>query len=172
MVDQTIVVVLLITLCFLQSLCKDEKPANTVEIKKINNSGTDEPAVISKDAKDVISPNLVFGDSENGKTSVLADSFKVSLEEKSVEIEQQDLGKTKEVNDGAEKEDGGKAENEEAKVNEQDGKDEGKKEEEEREEEKGIDLKVLDDDDFEHLTQAATGATTGDWLVLLYVLMA
>ena len=26
---------------------------------------------------------------------------------------------------------------------------------------------VLKDDTFEHLTQAATGATTGDWLVLL-----
>ena len=25
----------------------------------------------------------------------------------------------------------------------------------------------LDDDNFEHLTQVATGATTGDWLVLL-----
>ena len=25
----------------------------------------------------------------------------------------------------------------------------------------------LNDDNFEHLTQAATGATTGDWLVLL-----
>ena len=25
----------------------------------------------------------------------------------------------------------------------------------------------LTDEDFEHLTQAATGATTGDWLVLL-----
>lgn len=27
----------------------------------------------------------------------------------------------------------------------------------------------LKDSNFEHLTQAATGATTGDWLVLLYV---
>ena len=25
----------------------------------------------------------------------------------------------------------------------------------------------LSDDNFEHLTQAATGATTGDWLVLM-----
>lgn len=28
-------------------------------------------------------------------------------------------------------------------------------------------VKELTDDTFEHLTQAATGATTGDWLVLL-----
>jgi hypothetical protein len=157
-------VVLLIALCFLQSLCQDEKPADTAEIKEISNSGLGEPAVISQG--DVISPSLVFGENKNGKTSVLAGSFKVSLEEGSVEIEQQDLGKMKEVNDGAEKEDGGKADHEKAKVNEQDKQDEkndGKKEEEE----KGIDLKVLNDNDFEHLTQAATGATTGDWLVLL-----
>lgn len=30
-------------------------------------------------------------------------------------------------------------------------------------------VKELADDSFEHLTQAATGATTGDWLVMLYV---
>jgi hypothetical protein len=29
------------------------------------------------------------------------------------------------------------------------------------------DLKILDDDSFEHLTQAASGATTGDWLIVL-----
>jgi hypothetical protein len=28
-------------------------------------------------------------------------------------------------------------------------------------------VKELSDDNFEHLTQAATGATTGDWLVML-----
>lgn len=28
-------------------------------------------------------------------------------------------------------------------------------------------VKELTDDSFEHLTQAATGATTGDWLILL-----
>jgi len=28
-------------------------------------------------------------------------------------------------------------------------------------------VKNLDDSNFEHLTQAATGATTGDWLVML-----
>jgi hypothetical protein len=38
----------------------------------------------------------------------------------------------------------------------------------------GIDLKVdsnvieLNDDNFEHDTQAASGATTGDWFILLY----
>ena len=26
---------------------------------------------------------------------------------------------------------------------------------------------LLNDESFEHLTQAATGATTGDWLVML-----
>lgn len=26
---------------------------------------------------------------------------------------------------------------------------------------------ILNDENFEHLTQASTGATTGDWLVLL-----
>lgn len=28
-------------------------------------------------------------------------------------------------------------------------------------------VRNLDDNNFEHLTQAATGATTGDWLVML-----
>lgn len=28
-------------------------------------------------------------------------------------------------------------------------------------------VKELNDDSFEHLTQVATGATTGDWLVML-----
>lgn len=28
-------------------------------------------------------------------------------------------------------------------------------------------VKALNDETFEHLTQAATGATTGDWLVML-----
>jgi len=28
-------------------------------------------------------------------------------------------------------------------------------------------VKALNDETFEHLTQAASGATTGDWLVLL-----
>lgn len=30
-------------------------------------------------------------------------------------------------------------------------------------------VKELTDESFEHLTQAATGSTTGDWLVLLYI---
>ena len=159
-------IVLLFSLCFLPSFCEDEKPSSeTVEIKEIKNSGTGKPAVVSEDVKNRISPSLRFED-ESGKTSVLADSFKVSLEEKSVEIEQQDLGKTKEVNGGADKEDGKKVEHEGEKVNEQVKQDDKKTEDEHQEEEKGIDLKVLNDKDFEHLTQAATGATTGDWLVL------
>lgn len=28
-------------------------------------------------------------------------------------------------------------------------------------------VRELSDDNFEHLTQAATGATTGDWLIML-----
>jgi len=28
-------------------------------------------------------------------------------------------------------------------------------------------VKALNDETFEHLTQASTGATTGDWLILL-----
>ena len=28
-------------------------------------------------------------------------------------------------------------------------------------------LKELDDNSFEHLTQAGTGATTGDWFIIL-----
>ena len=32
-------------------------------------------------------------------------------------------------------------------------------------------IKILTDDTFEHLTQASTGATTGDWFVVLYVLV-
>lgn len=35
-----------------------------------------------------------------------------------------------------------------------------------------VNLQTLDDTSFEHLTQASTGATTGDWLVMLYVLIA
>ncbi|GAB6031913.1 hypothetical protein CHUAL_010304 [Chamberlinius hualienensis] len=31
---------------------------------------------------------------------------------------------------------------------------------------KEVSMKILNDDTFEHLTQAASGATTGDWLVL------
>ena len=155
-------IVLLFSLCFFRSFCEDEKPSATAETKEINNSGTGKPAVVSKDVNNGIAPSLRF-ENESGKTNVLADSFKVSLEEKSVEIEQQDLGKTKEVNDGPDKEDDKKVENEGEKVNEQD----EKKMENEPDEEKGIDLKILNDKDFEHLTQAATGATTGDWLVLL-----
>lgn len=30
-----------------------------------------------------------------------------------------------------------------------------------------VNLQTLDDTSFEHLTQASTGATTGDWLVML-----
>jgi hypothetical protein len=159
-------IVLLISLCFLQSLCIDERPTDTLETKKTNSDNeindTGQPAAISKEGNEVISPGPGLGEETHGKTSVLTASFKVSIEEKSVEIEQQDLGKTKELNEGPDKEDGKKVENE--KVN---GQDEKKVEEEEGQEEKGIDLKVLNDHDFEHLTQAATGATTGDWLVLL-----
>lgn len=32
---------------------------------------------------------------------------------------------------------------------------------------KEVATKILNEDSFEHLTQAATGATTGDWLVIL-----
>lgn len=28
-------------------------------------------------------------------------------------------------------------------------------------------VKILNDESFEHLTQASTGATTGDWLIVL-----
>jgi len=37
----------------------------------------------------------------------------------------------------------------------------------EEEEEEKVQLILLNDTNFEHLTQAATGATTGDWLVLM-----
>lgn len=30
-------------------------------------------------------------------------------------------------------------------------------------------VKELNDETFEHLTQAASGATTGDWFIMLYV---
>ncbi|XP_033725998.1 thioredoxin domain-containing protein-like [Pecten maximus] len=36
------------------------------------------------------------------------------------------------------------------------------------EEAQQVAIKTLDDDSFEHLTQAATGATTGDWLIIFY----
>lgn len=32
----------------------------------------------------------------------------------------------------------------------------------------GSEVVILDDSNFEHLTQAATGATTGDWFVKFY----
>lgn len=31
-------------------------------------------------------------------------------------------------------------------------------------------VKQLTDDTFEHLTQASSGATTGDWFIMLYVI--
>ena len=34
-------------------------------------------------------------------------------------------------------------------------------------ESKNVQGRYLNDDDFEHLTQASTGSTTGDWLVQL-----
>lgn len=37
------------------------------------------------------------------------------------------------------------------------------------EEDDETDLIMLNDSNFEHLTQASTGATTGDWLVMMYV---
>ena len=148
---ERIAFVVLIASCFLQSLCVDENPTNTGET-----------VVISSD---VVSPSLGFETDEKGKTGVQVNSSRNSLDGKSVE--RQDLGKTKEVNDSSEKVE------KDAKVNEEDvkedgnEKEDGKDEGEEEKREKGIDLKVLNDNDFEHLTQAATGATTGDWLVLL-----
>ena len=35
------------------------------------------------------------------------------------------------------------------------------------EENKDVSSQVLDNANFEHLTQAATGATTGDWFIML-----
>ena len=35
------------------------------------------------------------------------------------------------------------------------------------EENKEVSSQILDDTTFEHLTQAATGATTGDWYIML-----
>lgn len=32
-------------------------------------------------------------------------------------------------------------------------------------------VRELDDDNFEHITQVTTGATTGDWFILLLVLI-
>lgn len=151
---ERIAFVLLIASCFLQSLCIDEKPTNTGET-----------VVISSD---VVFSSLGFETDEKGKTDMQVNSSRNSLDGKSVE--QQDLGKTKEVNDSPEKVEEKKYD---AKVNEEDvkedgnEKEDGKDEGEEEKSEKGIDLKVLNDNDFEHLTQAATGATTGDWLVLL-----
>ena len=151
-VIQTFGLALLVACCFLPTLCIDEKPTENVEI---SNSGTGEPAVVSKQENE---------QTDKDKTSVLVDSFKNTVENNTIEKEQQDLGKTKEVKDQAEK-DKGEAEGENDKVKEEGEKNEEKKEE--VKEEEGIDLKVLKDSDFEHLTQAATGATTGDWLVLL-----
>lgn len=147
---------LLVCSFFLQSLCQDERVTPTVDIKK-NNSGNNEQ-LISKDVINV-----------NGETTGLADSSKVSIEEKGIEIQQQDLGKTRELNDAEEKEDDTKVENKNGEENKEvkQEKQDDKEKEPEIVEEQGIDLKVLNDNDFEHLTQAATGATTGDWLVLL-----
>lgn len=35
------------------------------------------------------------------------------------------------------------------------------------EQHKNVVLRMLTDENFEHLTQASTGATTGDWLISL-----
>lgn len=37
-------------------------------------------------------------------------------------------------------------------------------------ENKELAVKTLTDDTFEHLTQASSGATTGDWFIMLYVI--
>ena len=87
--------------------------------------------------------------------------------EKILRIKQSEDGKTvddvkNEIKARDEKEDGQKKREDEVKMEK-----EGGQVDEKKAEEVGLDLKELDDDNFEHLTQAATGATTGDWLVLL-----
>ncbi|XP_028393499.1 cylicin-1-like [Dendronephthya gigantea] len=215
---QRLACVLMLYSCFLQSVCEDNQPTDNENAQEIKISGTNEPLSVTKEENDeVIKPGLGLRKEEDGKTSAQLDSSNVSIHEKIVEIEQQDLGKTKEMKgdekengkkDDSEKEDNGKEDGKkddgEKKDNgKEDGKkddgeeeggkkDEGEKEagkegekgednkeedgteeqmkekEEEKEnvEEKGMDLKDLKDNDFEHLTQASTGATTGDWLVL------
>jgi hypothetical protein len=39
------------------------------------------------------------------------------------------------------------------------------------EDDEGTSVQVLTDQNFEHLTQASTGATTGDWFIKLYELV-
>lgn len=163
----TITFILLITSNFLHSLGEVESLTDKVESKETKDPETDESAV--KSAVTIL-PGEGFAN-ENRKTVEKESSLKVSLEEKSVDIKQGDLGKTKEVNDGDKKEMDGKKVDGENEVNadeKKEGQDEVKdKEGEKLKEQTGIDLKVLTDNDFEHLTQASTGATTGDWLVLL-----
>lgn len=209
--------VLLLCLCFLQSVCEDDKPTDSKKVEELKISGTEEPLSVTKEENDeLLKPGLGLRKNEDGKTSAHSDSTNVSIHDKIVEIQQQDLGKTKEMKDDGKKEDGkkedgvkedgmkedgkkedgkkedgkkedgekgdgekgdGEKENgEKADGEKEDGKEQEsgteeqkkeKVEEKENIEEKGIDLKVLNDNDFEHLTQASTGATTGDWLVLL-----
>ena len=114
-------------------------------------------------ADEILPGEVVISNVENGKTS---EGSKTLDGEKKVEIKQSEDGKTKEevkVHEDIKKPEG-----------EEEGKEGEKKEEvaaseEEKKEPKepGIDLKILKDSDFEHLTQASSGATTGDWLVLL-----
>ena len=172
----TIAIVLLLSSCISQSFGEVESPTDTVESKGINISGTEDASPLAStqtELKHGIAPGDGFNTNANGKTSEKDESLKSSVEEKTVDIEQGDDGKTKEVKDSGEKEvkdSGGKEDDKKGDGDENvDGKDKdtaGEKKEE-KVEEVGIDLKVLNDNDFEHLTQAATGATTGDWLVLL-----
>lgn len=159
--------ILLITSNFLHSHGEVQSLTNTVESKETKDSETVESG---KKSAVFVLPGEGFAN-ENGKTVEKESSLKVSLEEKSVEIKQGDLGKTKEVNDDEKKEMDGKKVDGEKEMNadeKKEGQDEDKEKEDEKlKEETGIDLKVLTDNDFEHLTQASTGATTGDWLVLL-----
>lgn len=115
----------------------------------------------------------------NTRSSNETDGLESSLEEKKTNIQQEDLGKTKQLNDEHKKDldgqleginvDGLKGEKKDKdEKKEEDGKNgETKEKNEEKQEEKGLELKVLKDDNFEHLTQAASGATTGDWLIIL-----
>lgn len=160
--------VFLLSACYLKTFGEENGSKERPESETIS--------IAQKELVDDISPGeVIISNMDDGKTT---EGSKTLDGEEKVKINQSEDGKTKEevkahedikqpegeegVNEG-EKKEGEKKEGEEAASEEE------KQKEKEKEEEKepGIDLKILKDSDFEHLTQASSGATTGDWLVLL-----
>lgn len=154
--DVVLFYVLLLNMCLLKTFGGEENQTNKGQ--QTGEIITPEDAVQgeTKQSDKGIAPGQVVI-SLDGKTT---DGVKPVDDGKKTDIKQSQDGKTteevKEAEDVKEPKDDKTTEGEE-----------GKEPVEKKDEEPGIELKVLNDNDFEHLTQASTGATTGDWLVLL-----